>query len=184
MTPDPVLKLAAESFWPPGWCHISPGEENNSSSFDISFCIAIAQHLCNDMPKKGNYLIIKEDTQYCCHHADNVGGADGVPEHQQGYTNDHDPLCCVGYGVTEWADQVQNAESDHVLRKVADTTDEEQHNCSCPVGNLRLQKRTEKKNERGRELRESQCFTCTPAGPDGSRFDGLQKNKTICGTVM
>lgn len=85
------------------------------------------------MERSGVYLVVEEDPHYGRHHAQHVGGGDGVAQHQQRDANDHDPLGGIGHSVTEWADQVENAEGDDVLGKVTEAADHKQEEGACPA---------------------------------------------------
>lgn len=87
------------------------------------------------------HLVIEEDSENGRHHTQHVGERDRVAQHQQRYTDDHDPLGGVGDGVAERADEVQNTESDDVLGKITEAADEEEEEGAGPSRNIRLKGR-------------------------------------------
>lgn len=42
------------------------------------------------------HLVVQEDTQDRCHHAQDIGAGDRVPQHDQGHCDDHDSLGGIG----------------------------------------------------------------------------------------
>lgn len=87
-----------------------------------------------------SHLVVEENPHYCCHHAHNVGGADRIAQHQEGYADDHDSLGGVGHGVAKRANQIEDTEGDHVLGKVTEATDQEEEKSTGPFRHPRLMK--------------------------------------------
>ena len=70
------------------------------------------------------HLVVEEDPNNGRHHTKNICEGDWIAQHKQRYANDHDPLCGVGDGVAERANEVKNTEGDDILGKVAEAADE------------------------------------------------------------
>lgn len=94
------------------------------------------------------YLVVQEDPEDGCHHAQDVGAGDGVAQHDQGHRDHHDSLGGVGHGVAEGADEVKDAEGNDVLGKITESTDYKQHQGPGPMRHRALcqSKQQEKKN--------------------------------------
>lgn len=78
------------------------------------------------------YLVVEEDPKNSCHHSQDIGEGDWVAQHEQRYTDDHDPLGSVGDCIAERADEVQDTKSDDVLCKITEAADEEEEKGACP----------------------------------------------------
>lgn len=79
------------------------------------------------------HLVVQEDPQDGCHHAQDVGAGDGVAQHDQGHGDHHDPLGGVGHRVTQGADQVKDTKGNDVLGKITESTDYKQHQGPGPM---------------------------------------------------
>lgn len=84
------------------------------------------------------HLVVQKDAHDGRHHAQDVGQGDRVAQHQQGDADDHDPLGGVRDGVAERTDQVEQAESDNVLGKIAEAAEEEKEKSTGPSRNIKL----------------------------------------------
>lgn len=71
-------------------------------------------------------LVVQEDPQDGCHHAQDVGAGDWVPQHNQGHGDDHDSLGGIGNRVAQRADEVKDAEGNNILGKVTEATDSQE----------------------------------------------------------
>ena len=114
--------------------------EDSPPSPCVCVCALLVGHLCAAVPPSGleAHLVVEEDAHDGRHHAQDVGGADGVAQHEQRDADDHDALGGVGHGVAQRADQVQHAEGDHVLGKVAEPADQQQEEGAGPARCVRL----------------------------------------------
>lgn len=84
------------------------------------------------------HLVVKENPDDGRHHAHDVGERDRVAQHQQRDADDHDPLGGVGHGVAQRANDVEHAEGNDVLGKVAEAADEQQDNGPARARHIRL----------------------------------------------
>lgn len=84
-------------------------------------------------------LVVQENPQDGCHHAQDVGAGDRVPQHDQGHRDDHDSLGGVGDRVAQRADEVEDAEGNDVLGKVTEATDSQKQERPGPLGHIGLQ---------------------------------------------
>lgn len=120
------------------------------------------------------HLVVQKDADYCRHHAQDICQRDWVAQHQQWDTNDHDSLGGVRNGVAERTDEVEQTESDNVLGKVAEATEEEKEKRTRPSRNIKLgreqsddlqsytQDRSEGKSALWWRLMEAQVLTRSP----------------------
>jgi hypothetical protein len=83
-------------------------------------------------------LIVEQYTDDGHHHADGVGERDGIAQQEQRHGDDSDALGAVGDGVAQRRHQRNDGESNDVLRKVAETVDEQQRDESWSVRAVRL----------------------------------------------
>lgn len=81
-------------------------------------------------------LVVQENPQDGCHHAQDVGAGDRVPKHDQGHCDDHDSLGGVGDRVAQRADEVEDAEGNDVLGKVTEATDSQKQERPGPLGHI------------------------------------------------
>lgn len=78
-------------------------------------------------------LVVQEDPEDGCHHAQDVGAGDGVAQHDQGHRDHHDSLGGVGHRVAEGTDQVKDTEGNDILGKITESTDYKQHQGPGPM---------------------------------------------------
>lgn len=90
-------------------------------------------------PLSQTHLVIQENPQDGCHHAQDVGAGDRVPQHDQGHRDDHDSLGGVGDRVAQRTDEVEDAEGNDVLGKVTEATDSQKQERPGPLGHIGLQ---------------------------------------------
>lgn len=84
------------------------------------------------------HLVVQEDTQNGGHHAQHIGAGHWVAQHDEGHSDDHDPLGGVGHRVAKWADEVENAEGDNILCKVAEATNCQEQQRPGPLRHIGL----------------------------------------------
>lgn len=84
------------------------------------------------------HLVVEEDPDDGCHHAQHIGERDRVAQQEKRDADDHDPLGRICHGVAERADQTEHAEGDDVLSEVAETADEQQNDGSRPSRHVPL----------------------------------------------
>ena len=86
------------------------------------------------------HLVVQKDSEDGCHHAQDVGAGDRVPQHDEGHRDDHDPLGGVGDRVAQRADEVEDAEGDDILGNVTEAADSQEQERPRPLGHRGLQR--------------------------------------------
>lgn len=84
------------------------------------------------------HLVVQKDADDGRHHAQDVCQGDRVAQHQQGDADDHDSLGGVRNSVAERTDEVEQTESDNVLGKIAEATEEEKEKSTGPSRDIEL----------------------------------------------
>lgn len=106
---------------------------------DISIEVEIVYNIDDKtLSVRSAHLVVEEDANYCGHHAQDICEGDRVAQHKQRDADDHDPFGGIGHGVAERTDEVKHTERDDVLRKVAESTEEQQDECARPSGEIQL----------------------------------------------
>lgn len=71
---------------------------DKATSFPLSinsWCLPGCQWVRQSLLSQ-TYLVVQENPQDGCHHAQDIGAGDRVPQHDQGHRDDHDSLGRIG----------------------------------------------------------------------------------------